>query len=487
MEYGVTKNGFVRMRLPEIRQAIVKNFVGRLRKAGFAGNIETRPDSLTGLLVDTFADREAALWELAEGVYFAMYPPTAAGLSLDHAIAFSGARRLADVPNRCYVVAYGVPGTAIRAGAQIRHRVTQMMWQTTRDVTVSVDATADVAFSVGLMQSGADYTVTLDGAPYSYHARMDDTPASVVRGLAHALLPCGFNVESHEQTVRVVSDGRRAFAVAVSANLDYARVGSPVLAESVDCEAQLTRIGDLAEMVTQVPGWTEVANLQPGAVGHLAENDAEVRVSYRRGIYRLGAATLPALQSNLKERIAGALAVRVYQNDDDLPDAFGRPPHSIHVVIDGGVEDDIGEQIFRTVAGGIDTHGDRMVVVTDNDGVPQRIRFDRSHRLYTWVRVRVRTQDPEEERFPGDGYNTVKKGIVAIANELGIGEDVVVQRLYAGVFQTAGVARAEIRLAHSADPAYVPAEDDYRDANIVVNPFERARFDVSRVEVQAWT
>ena len=57
MANGVTPLGFVRPRLPEIRLEITDDLVARLRAVGYAGDIETRPDSLFGLLIDTFATR----------------------------------------------------------------------------------------------------------------------------------------------------------------------------------------------------------------------------------------------------------------------------------------------------------------------------------------------------------------------------------------------------------------------------------------------
>jgi len=69
MDYGVLPTGFIKMRLPEIRAAIIADLKQRLLAAGLPADIQTRPDSVLGLLIDTFAEREAALWNVAEGVY----------------------------------------------------------------------------------------------------------------------------------------------------------------------------------------------------------------------------------------------------------------------------------------------------------------------------------------------------------------------------------------------------------------------------------
>jgi len=67
-EFGVTPAGFIRKRLADIRPEIIAALRNNLQAAGLSGDIETRPDSVMGILIDTFAEREAALWELSEGI-----------------------------------------------------------------------------------------------------------------------------------------------------------------------------------------------------------------------------------------------------------------------------------------------------------------------------------------------------------------------------------------------------------------------------------
>lgn len=487
MAYGLTPDGFMRMRLPEIRQQIVADWEARLRAKGYAGPVETRPDSIIGLLIDTFADREEALWELAEGVYYSMYPPTASGVSLDNSVSFSGAKRLAAQPSRCYVVLYGAQGTQIAPEAQIRHRTTQTLWGITGGATISADYVADLHIEVAVVAPNADYTVLMDGVPYTYRSGAAPNVVSIIYGVAGMLLPTGFNVESTVLGVRVFTDGRTAFSAAVSPNLRMETIGTPALAETFDYIAEVALPGDLSQIVTQTPGWESVNNLQPGAVGRTAENDAQLRARYKNGIYRLGAATLPSIAANLKELVPGVLAVKAFENDTDEPDEYGRPPHCLHVVIDGGLDQEVADTIFQLKAAGIDTHGDTVTSVVDADDSAHEIRFDRPHKVYAWGKARVMQLPPEEKEFPVDGYDRIQRGIAAAGDTLDIGEDIVLQKLYSGVYTTPGVAMVDLRLACSTDPAYVPADADYVAANYPVKPFERADFDASRVEVVAWT
>ncbi|MBB2918341.1 hypothetical protein [Cupriavidus alkaliphilus] len=487
MAYGLTPDGFVRKRLPEIRQEIVADWEARLRAKGYAGPVETRPDSVIGLLIDTFSDREETLWELAEGVYYAMYPPTASGVSLDNSVAYAGAKRLAAEPSRCYVVLYGAEGTAVQPGAQIRHRTTQTLWGIVDGTTISRENAADLRIEVTAVAANSDYTVVINNVPYTYRSGVAPNVASIIYGIAGSLLPTGLNVESNAAAVRVFTDGRAAFAAVVSPNLRMASIGTPALAETFDDIAEVALPGDLSQIVTQTPGWASVINLQPGAVGRASENDAQLRARYKYGIYRLGAATLPSISANLKELVPGVLALKVFENDTDEPDEYGRPPHSLHVVIDGGLDQEVADAIFRLKAAGIDTHGDMAMSVLDDGGTTHEIRYDRPHKVYVWAKARVMQLPPEESEFPIDGHDRIQRGIAAAGDTLGIGEDIVLQKLYSGVYTTPGVAMVDLRLACSTDPTYVPADADYVEANYPVMPFERADFDVSRVEVVAWT
>ena len=59
--------------------------------------------------------------------------------------------------------------------------------------------------------------------------------------------------------------------------------------------------------------------------------------------------------------------MQVYENDSNVVDAAGRPPHSVEVVVDGGSNTDIAAQILATKSGGINTYGNITVEVPGED------------------------------------------------------------------------------------------------------------------------
>lgn len=482
MAYGVTPDGFVRPRLPEIRQEIVADLRARMQAAGFAGTVETRPDSVTGLLIDTFAEREAALWEQAEGVYYAMYPGSATGVSLDRSVSFTGVTRYTEERSRAYVVLYGAPGTTVPAGAQIRHQVSQNLWALATSAQIQPGAAADVVLQPAVVTNAA-YRISIDGVPFTYTTGATANLPQILAGLVSALSPSGLAVSSDGSMVRIHTDGRVTAAFTWTSNLTLARVGSPALVQTLDASTEGAAIGDLDGVVTQVDGWDAVNNLQPGVAGRLAENAAELRARYPTGLFRLGAATPPSIAPNVRDRVAGVRTVKVFMNNTDLPDALGRPPHSVHVVVDGGLDDEVAEAIFRVVAAGIDTHGQQSVVVKDEEGADHDIRFDRPERVFIWVRCATTLLPPSEQAFPAGGFQEIADNLAAAGAAFAIGEDVILQRLYGAIFRTAGLASVDLRLAFSSDPAFVPQPADYKAANVEIQDFQVAAFDLSRIEV----
>lgn len=482
MAYGVTPEGFVRPRLPEIRQEIVQSLTDRLRAAGIADPVETQPNSITGLLIDTFAEREAALWEQAEGVYLAMYPGSAFGTSLDNSVSFTGVTRLVAEKSRCYVVCYGGQGVTVPAGSQIRHRSTQTIWATAADVIISAGAAADVVV-VPTVADNQLYRITLDGTDYTYTSDGTATIAEILAGLVAAASASGFTVSSDGAALRIVSDGRVSFSVTLGGPLTLSTVGSPVLAETIEPMAESAAPGDLSGIVTTVGGWDAVNNLQAAVPGRLSENDAELRARYPSGLFRLGAATKPSIAPNIRDRVAGVIAIKDFQNDTDFTDEVGRPPHSIHVVVEGGLDNEIGDAIYRVKAAGIDTHGAVEVEVTADDGDKHTVRFDRPTPIYVWAKAVLTLLPATEQSFPPDGFTQVAQAIDAAGNALGIGQDVVQQRFYCAVYATPGIAHVDLTFAHSTDPAFDPQPSDYSSANITIADFEVAKFDLSRIEV----
>lgn len=482
-DYGVTPAGFVRKRLADIRPEVIAALRNNLQAAGLPGDIETRPDSVIGILIDTFAEREAAVWELAEGVYGAMYPSTASGVNLDNSVSLTGATREGATRSRGYVVLYGVGGTTVPAGSQLRNIATSELWELAEEVRITRSNTADAVLVVSGAAGGQTYTVHIDGVPFTYVAPGGSTAAQIYAGLAAAITDSTVAATASASGLQLVASSGTGFPLGLTSNLVIQQLGSPALAQTADPSTLGADAGALSEIVTDVGGWEAVNNPTAATAGVVAESDSSLRNRYGNGLYALGGATLRAVIAHVRAGAPGVSNVVAYENTGDYTDMSGRPPHSLHVIAEGGLDVEIAQAIYDSKAAGIATHGAFSVPVTGALGLQAVVRFDRPVPVYVWIKAGITLLDPDEQSFPDAGFTDIQEALAQFGAQLEIGDDVVWQAFYRAVYTVSGVAYASLTFATSADPASPPPAGAYQAANITIQPHQRALFDASRVEV----
>ncbi len=481
-DYGVTPTGFRRKRLADIRPEIIAALRNNLQTAGLSGDIETRPDSVMGLLIDTFAEREAALWELAEGVYAAMYPSTASGSVLDNAVSFTGVIREGATRSRGYVLLVGEGGTTVPAGSQIRSVATQEVWEIESESRITRSNTAAATLVVLYAGAGA-YTVYIDGTAYTYTASSGQSAAQIAAGIAAGLTDTQVSAVAEGERVNLEAGAGSGFPLGFSNNLGLTYLGSPAVARTLLPSTLGADAGTLTQILTDIEGWTSVTNAQPASAGVIAESDSSLRNRYALGMYRLGGATLRAIAARVRAEAPGVTNVVAFENTGDYADSIGRPPHSVHVIAEGGLDLEIARAIYDSKAAGIDTFGAFAVGVENDQGLQTIIRFDRPVPVYVWIRAQIQTLSPDEQSFPDAGLAQIGDALAARGDELGIGDDVVWQSFFRAVYSVSGVAYAQLLFATSSDPAANPPTSAYSAANVTILPQQRAMFDPARIEV----
>nr|DAR26174.1 MAG TPA: Baseplate wedge protein [Caudoviricetes sp.] len=466
---GVTPYGFVKMRLPEIRQAIAADLKNRLMAAGLDGNIETRPDSVLGMLIDTFAEREAALWENAEAVYNAMYPQTAAGVSLDRAVSLAGVSRLAAQKAYTRLIFWGAKGTVVPKGAQASAE-NGSLWTTDEAVSITLTAAAGLV----LQATGDEVGLTCNGVVYRFTGRQP------LAGLAAKFEGSGLlaNYDGANLTLTAQDGVNRRFGDFVG--LQVLEIGTAVAATASDDATAAA--GEINRLVAPLTGVSRVSNPIAATAGRAAETDAELAYRHGMAVYRLGRATLPALAANIRADVPQIREIGVFANSGDTVDAYGRLPHSVHVVADGGDVEAIARAIWTYKAAGIDTHGS-IVQEIQTDFGRQTVRFDRIAPVYVWIQARITLLPESEQVFPAAGFAQIRENLLQASALFGLGDDVLYQKLYYAVFRTAGVATVDLKIARSAKPTEKPADGAFQAANLTIDPFAKAYFDMARIEV----
>ncbi|OAH53072.1 hypothetical protein AWH48_11990 [Domibacillus aminovorans] len=241
-----------------------------------------------------------------------------------------------------------------------------------------------------------------------------------------------------------------------------------------------TRVGEntITVQVEPLSGVTSVNNLQPAEGGQDVEKDEALRARYFKQVE--GATTIPGMRSKLLE-LPGIQAVNIVENEKNVADADGRPPHSFETYVLGGNDQEIAETIFRNKAGGIQPYGAIEKTVLDDGGWPKKVGFTRAEVVNVSIKATLTTNSA----FASNGANQVRTLLVSyIGGEdadqtlypgLSMGIDVVLWRLSHQIAKVPGVS--DLQLTVSTDDL------TYTASNIDILPLQVARTKAADIEV----
>ena len=467
-EYGLTSEGFKQKRLADIIQSMNNRIADQL-----GVQISTEANSVFGQLIGVFSYEIADLWEQTAQVYGAMYPHTASGVSLDNASALAGITPISAEKTTVVCTCYGTDGTSIPYGAQISSSSNSNIVFQNTDSNAVISSTS--ACDVGITLEEVDavtYTVTIDGTPHSYTADGSETIAQVLTAIGSTITEVVANVENDVLEL-TESNQQNTFAVAISNNLVFERIGSPVTFECTQEGAITPAIGDLTDIVTTYAGWDAVSNNVPANTGREAESDTALRQRWNNSLYTRSVGMTDSIASALLT-LNGVTSAYVYENDQDTTDADGRPPHSIEAVVNGGEVDEIGLVIWQKKSAGIDTYGSQSVSINDSQGFPHTINFNRPLVVPIYLNISV-TEYPEEA-LPPNAQTMIVDAVINYGNTLTVGNDVILQRFMGAIYQNVpGIGY--ITVTASTDGV------TYSSTNISIDARHVATFDPTRVQV----
>lgn len=467
-DYGLSAEGFKQKRLADIIQSMNSRIADQL-----GVQISTEANSVFGQLIGVFSYEIADLWEQTAQVYGAMYPHTASGVSLDNASALAGITPISAEETTVVCTCYGTDGTNIPYGSQISSASnSNIVFQCTdSNAVISSTSACDVGITIESVSAGT-YTVTIDGTPHSYTADGSETIAQVLTAIGSGITEVTANVENDVLEL-VESNQQNTFAVAITNNLAFERIGSPVTFECTQTGAITPAIGDLTDIVTTYAGWDAVSNNVPANTGREAESDTALRQRWNNSLYTRSVGMTDSIASALLT-LNGVTSAYVYENDQDTTDADGRPPHSIEAVVNGGEVDEIGLVIWQKKSAGIDTYGSESVSINDSQGFPHTIHFNRPIVVPIYLDIAV-TEYPEEA-LPPNAQTMIVDAVINYGNTLTVGNDVILQRFMGAIYQNVpGIGY--ITVTASTDGV------TYSSTNISIDARHVATFDPTRVQV----
>ncbi len=474
-DYGVTEKGFVLKRMDTILEEVHAELT-----AGYGVDTRLLRPSFLDVLVTTFCGQIADLWETAQDSYYAKYPTMADGVNLDNAVQYGGIRRK-PAQKTCYPLhCTGKDGTFVRSGAVVATDTNPEIRLSSAEFQITRSSCNAASIRVAVAHAGV-YTIAVNGVQYSYSST-EGTEEDILAGLKGAV--------TDETYVLQVKDGRlvledtmktRSNVLVLSENLTTDQVTTIASFYTEDYGKVILPYGIIRKMIHNISGFDAVTNLLEPVYGRLQETDIELRQSYIAKSALRSNTMVDSIISELLNNVASIESASGYENDTDVTDARGLPPHSVEIIVEGGDEQEIASAILMRKAGGIWTHGNMKVSVPTAYGDSVDIRFNRPERIYAWLKVKLRG---DAARLPVNYADLAIASIMEDGSQMVAGTSLITQLLHDGIYGTvAGITRIDVLTAHSADKMYVPSEGNYSEKNIMVSTRQKVSIDETRIEV----
>lgn len=272
------------------------------------------------------------------------------------------------------------------------------------------------------------------------------------------------------------SDSNSQFTTEVDITLDGGGLGS-VFGAAVNTGPITALAGTVTVIDTPLTGWDSVTNSADATPGTNEETDVELRARRERSIARDAQAIIDAIFAGVSNT-PGVTSVTVLENDTDVTDINGLPPHSFEVIVVGGSDTDIGDVIWLKKPAGILSFGTTTVQIFDSQGIPHDISFARPTQVDIYVEVDVTAFSD----YPADGDDQIKQAIVDYANGdliagrgFELSEDVIYTRLYTPINSVQGHEITGLRIGTSPNPTGT--------SNIPITATEISNFIISNIAV----
>lgn len=478
MSYGVTTQGFVRKRLDDIKLDIENRLLSQF------GDVNLGPDSVLGQFVGVMSKVLADEWEVVEQTYYAMYPNSAEGISLDNSLLLIGIERIASSKSRVIAAAGGIEGTLVEAGKQAVLPGSGNIFEVVENIFISSGNAIRARVYIVNIVNSVDYVCLVNLVTLSYESSSSATLDEIGEGIAALIndspIPVTASYTSGDDFVELETDDfRQGFNLIVDQYLSVSNLESPVEMIALNVGPIAVPINTLTQIQTPVAGWNSINNYLPAVLGRNTETDPELRIRRKQALRVAGAATVESIRARLLQDLQGVTGVTIFENRSIEEDSEGRPGKSFEVIISGGDDQEIVEKIWELKPAGIETFGNIERTITDSMNLPHQIFFSRAVPIYLWVSAEITLYD--EEIFPQNGLNAIKDQIMIYGNSLGVGDDVIVQRFFGFIFQIPGIATIDLKVATSETAEGLPGA--YSDQNLEISAREIAELDLSRVGV----
>jgi uncharacterized phage protein gp47/JayE len=481
-EYGITDKGFEIKRLDEILEELHSELSGK-----FGFNTRLDPQSFLNVLITTYGGQISELWEVAQASYYAKYPSTAEGVSLDNAVQYGGIRRSPNKYSYYTLHCTGDDGTTVRQGATVAtNTAPQAKLSAVSEFVITRENFNRVSIRVAAPVTGAIYSVSINGVQYSFTSSSDDE-LSIIEGLSKVVKPDGYKVSVNESSITldiICESSSRSGILVLSDNLTTSSVTTLADFATVEYGKLIFPNGTITVMITNISGFNAVENLIEPTYGRLQETDVELRHSYLAKSAIRSTRMIDSICSQLINNVPNVESATGYENDTDDTDKEGRPPHSVEIIVDGGDETSLVNVInnyYKPGPGTNETFGSITVNVATEYGDSIPVSFNRPEYIYVWMKV---TLDADKSYLPTNYANLTIESIVEDASKLQAGDNMLSQTFNDGIYSAVGgVTYVDIKCAATKDSERIPTSEEYTKVNVSVESRQKIVIADTRIEV----
>ena len=214
-----------------------------------------------------------------------------------------------------------------------------------------------------------------------------------------------------------------------------------------------------------------VTNPEKAAGGQDYEDDATYRARLIMENVAKPGPSAAGIKSALMN-LSGVRQVNVVENPNAEASQYGDPPYSVHIYVLGGKEQDIAQCLVDNVAAGITMAGTKQITAPDNTGTPQTVSFDFAKDKPIYATVQIRTN---EEWNADEGVQDVKQAIADYVNNLLMGQEVYLTKIYPSIYSIPGVGEAKVQIGTDPNHLY--------DKDIATEPFEAVSCNTDNIQV----
>lgn len=183
--------------------------------------------------------------------------------------------------------------------------------------------------------------------------------------------------------------------------------------------------GEITGIYNSTYGWNGVYNSQSAILGSEIEINSKLRKRQATSTAQPSKTVLEGTRGAIANA-TGVTRSQVYENDTNITDSKGLPPHSITAVVENGSDTDIAQAIFAHKGPGCYTNGDVEINVTDSEGEITPIRFFRLEYVDIDVILNVKAL----KNYTTATTSDIKNKLATYLNALRIGSNLDISALW---------------------------------------------------------